>query len=278
MSWIAVGVGGAAVVGGAMQYIGGKKSAKAAQKSARAQAAEAYRQRTETMAYAKENQANTLSAMNSIEELNAFGQSLGYAQKQADQDQRLIDSIDPALMDASKQVLGLLKGDTSGVGNIVNNQRAMQRQKLLSSLREQLGPGAETSTAGIQALTRFDSESASLSASTQGQSLASLMGLINGRPTNAGAGNIAQIGQLYGNRANRMGNATMQTGQSTLNAMMGTNAQVLQTTGHQYLGDQLSGRAMQQFGGQIVQGAATMAGGMYGGGGGGAAGKVKPTT
>jgi len=268
MSFIAVGAG-AIAVGGAIQYTGARKAAKAAQKSARAKAAEAYRQRTETMAYAKENQANTLSAMNSIEELNAFGQSLGYAQKQADQDQRLIDSIDPALMDASKQVLGLLKGDTSGVGNIVNNQRAMQRQKLLSSLREQLGPGAETSTAGIQALTRFDSESASLSASTQGQSLASLMGLINGRPTNAGAGNIAQIGQLYGNRANRMGNATMQTGQSTLNAMMGTNAQVLETTGHQYLGAQLNGRAMQQFGGQITQAGATVMGGAASGGMGG---------
>jgi hypothetical protein len=263
-----------------VQYEGARREGRAAANAAGQQFREAARQRDEMYGLARRNQADTMKAANSVEELAAYGESLGYAQKQAQADQRLIDSIDPALMEASNQVLKLLRGEQSGLGNSINAQRAQQRNKLLASLRQQLGPGAESSTAGIQALNRFDAETAALGANSQGQSLGSLMGVIQGRPENRGMGNIAQMGQLYGNRAGRIADAQFNTGQSVMNALAGGNAGVLQMTGHDQLYSQMQGRMAQQIGKEWSQDSSQfmgIMGGMFGSTGGGTGSQRNPS-
>lgn len=267
--------------GKALQMYGAQREAAAAANAAGQQYAEAKKQREALMAWAKNTQRETMKHANSVEELNAYDQSLKYAQKQADADQRLIDSIDPALMEASKQVLSLLKGEQSGLGNAIGNQRATQRNKLLSQLREQLGPGAETSTMGQQALMRFDAETAQLGAQAQGQSLAQAMGIIQGRPENRGMGAIADIGQLYGNRAGRLAQSQFNTGQGILQALGAGNAGVLQMTGYDQLKRQMTGRMQQQLGKEWSQDSAQfmglMLGGMMGSPGGGSGSARNPS-
>ncbi len=111
-------------------------------------------------------------------------------------------------MEASQQALKLLRGEESSTLNPLKNQRAMQREKLLSQLREQLGPGAETSTAGMQALNRFDSETSNLLGGAQQSALQGMGGIANQfnsvRPDMfreiAGMSSFGQ--QKYGLRAN----------------------------------------------------------------------------
>lgn len=91
--------------------------------------------------------------------------------------EQLISQIDPTIIEASQQALRLLRGESSSALAPAQNQRNQQRQQLLNTLREQLGPGAETSTAGIQALTRFDSETNNLLAGQQQSALQGLGGL-----------------------------------------------------------------------------------------------------
>ena len=183
----------------------------------------------------------------SIQELQALDQQLATSQKQLERDQKLIDSIDPSVMEASQQVLKILRGEQSSLGGSVENQRAQQRQKLLNQLREQLGPGAETSTAGMQALSRFDSETTNLTANAQQQSLGTLMGIYGQGASmdySKGMNALGMTAQGFGNRSSRM----LQGGQGVLQAMIGGNQNVLQATGSQYVGDQLMGRGLNQMG------------------------------
>jgi hypothetical protein len=230
--------------GGVLSYMGAERSGRAAGRAAREAEAEARRQRTEAVGEARRVEGNATS----IQELQALDKQLGLASRMAEQDQKLLDSIDPALMEASSQVLNLLRGDQSSIGGTLEKQRMMQRQKLLASLREQLGPGAETSTAGIQALSRFDSETSSLSAGTQQQSLGSLMGIL-GQGSQYGARGMNALGmsaQGFGDRSTRM----LQGGQGVVNAMLGTGQNIVDTAGSRHVSAQMSGRAMQQAGNQ----------------------------
>lgn len=265
--------------GKVLQSIGARKEARAAQNAADAQADEAKRARTEQVGEARHWADQSISAAMSTSELAAYDQSLGYAQKQAETDQRLIDSIDPSIMEASKQILGLLRGDQSSVGKNMEAQRGQQREKLVNQLREQLGPGAENSSMGRQALLHFDSETANVLNGSQQQSLAGLMGLVGqgNSITNRGIQSISNIGQLYGAQAQRMSAAQQNAGASVLNAMTGANQAVLQTAGSEYLGSQLMGRNQQQLGREWSQDSAQFMGimgsaftGSSGGGGKGA--------
>lgn len=265
--------------GKVLQSIGARKEARAAQNAADAQADEAKRARTEQVGEARHWADQSISAAMSAQELSAYDESLKYAQLQGENDQRLIDSIDPSLMEASKQVLGLLRGDQSSIGKNVENQRSMQRQQVLNQLREQLGPGAENSSIGRQALMRFDSETTNLLSGAQQQGLGTLMGVLGqGHSiTNRGITSISGLGQLYGAQAGRMSGTYQNAGASVLNAMTGANQAVLQTAGSEYLGSQLMGRNQQQIGREWSQDSAQFMGimgsaftGSSGGGGKGA--------
>jgi hypothetical protein len=109
--------------------------------------------------------------------LASFDRDIETQSKNLSRQEQLISQLDPTIIEASQQALKLLRGESSSTLAPIQNQRNMQRQKLLSQLREQLGPGAETSTAGIQALTRFDSETNNLMAGQQQAALSNLGGL-----------------------------------------------------------------------------------------------------
>ena len=156
---------------GARQFgddISGASAADAAGRAAMAQAAEARASREAILREAGALEDKTMAlAKASPEELRAHEASLMAADKQLKSDEQLLASVDPALMEASSQVLKLLRGERSAALAPLDTQRAEQRKQLLDSLRQQYGPGAETSSLGLKALRDFDMETSSLTANTQ---------------------------------------------------------------------------------------------------------------
>jgi hypothetical protein len=189
--------------------------------------------------------------------------------------EQLISQIDPTIIEASQQALRLLKGEESSTLAPLKRQRMMQREKLLASLRQQMGPGAESSSAGLQALNRFDAETDNLFASGQQQALGNLGGLSaqfsSQRPDMLREiGGLSQFGQQqYGLRA---GQANFNQGMAQ--NRMGIGQMLSGVAGAQWAGNLMNAQSRQQQllahqddGRQIGRTFATM--GMGGGGGGG---------
>lgn len=105
-----------------------------------------------------------------------FEKDIANQEKNLARQEQMISQIDPTIIEASQQVLRLMKGDNASSLAPLQRQRDMQRQKLMNSLRAQLGPGAESTSAGLRALTAFDNESANLFAGAQQQAIANLGG------------------------------------------------------------------------------------------------------
>lgn len=103
-----------------------------------------------------------------------FEKDIANQEKNLARQEQMISQIDPTIIEASQQVLRLMKGDNAGTLAPLQRQRDMQRQKLMNSLRAQLGPGAESTSAGLKALTAFDNESANLFAGAQQQAIGQL--------------------------------------------------------------------------------------------------------
>ena len=248
--------------GAHQSWTGVSDQAQAAGGAARAAEAQARANRAEL---AKEGKRLVDLAGPSVTELSAVDASLAAGEKQIAADEKLFASIDPSLLEASNQVLNILKGGQSSAGGAFDSQRAIQRQKLLASLREQLGPGAETSTAGIQALTRFDSETGQLAAGVRESSLNNLMGLIGTGRSIADRGRSAQSMQASFDLKNSLVGRQLQAGQLNLNALMGGNQDVMNTVGSQYTEQLIRGRGQQQDHNTGVQFMSSIWGGKWGG-------------
>lgn len=211
-------------------------------------------------------------AAQSPQELAALEKSLGAAQTQVDTELRQLAAIDPAIMEASKQVLGLLKGETAASNNPMMAQRTSQRQQLVNSLRAQYGPGAESTSIGQRALQQFDMESNSMFAQNQQNSLGNLFGIATTRVNGAGVGNLLNTAQGFGGMQSRLLGAEQFGSQNILAALGGE----VQSAGAQFTGDMLRAGAQRQFfqqmeddGRQIGRSWATMGMSNKGGGGGG---------
>lgn len=174
-------------------------------------------------AVAQENTAR--AAYNEVSDLTNRATVMGLANAEKDiknqernlaRQEQLIAQIDPTIIEASQQALKLLRGEDASTLSPLKRQRDLARQKLVNQLREQLGPGAETSTAGIQALTRFDSETSNLMAGAQQQAIGQL-GQTAGQFTATrpdlfreimGLSQIGQIGSgLINQQAGMLGNS-----------------------------------------------------------------------
>lgn len=251
-----------------------------------------------------------INRANSPQELRALTQSLENQQQSISRQQELFASIDPAVMEASQQALQLLQGEEARSLAPLKKERASQRRALVDRLREQLGPGAETSTAGMQALNSFDDDTSALLSNAQQQGISQLFGIAQtgaqGRSAlNQGIGQLANIGGAFGQRAGRMSNASLGANQMLQNVfnqgtanLMGAagleqgafanliNAQsgLAAGSGSEFVAEQLRGQAQNQFvndriqaGEQMVasfmgsEGGDSMVSGLMGGGGGGAA-------
>lgn len=254
---VGIGTGGLSEVA----YYGPKsaadKQARAAQGAAMAQ-----------QAAAQANYDETASIVNpaSVKALLSLDQDIANQSKNLARQEKMIAAIDPTILEASQQALKLIRGESSSTLGPVQEQRNLQRQKLLNQLREQLGPGAETSTAGIQALTRFDSETNQLMAGHQQQAL-SQMGNISSQFSAQRPDMFREIMGLSGLGQAKFG-VESQRASMLSNARMGLQ----QTAGAQFTGDMIKGKAEQAQFGQLMQLGMTGAGMALGGPAGGAAG------
>lgn len=150
---------------GGMYNDANKRAANAAQAAALAQQQQAAASYRETAGIV--NPATTAGLL-------AFDRDIKNQERNLSRQEQLISQLDPTIIEASQQALRLLRGESSSTLAPIQAQRDQQRQKLLNSLRQQLGPGAESSTAGIQALTRFDAETNQLMSSQQQNALQGL--------------------------------------------------------------------------------------------------------
>ncbi len=165
---------------------------------------------------------------------------------------KLLASSDPALIEAGKQALDLLKGAEAKTLGPLKSKIAKEEQTLRQRLASQLGPGYENTTAGIQALQAFNEQSSNAISTAQNQTLGQLLGVAQDTSSRYGyQTNIANSGtfaQLYGNQSARKVNAI--TGSPITNA------------GANFVSDLQSARNAQQTFGQVLQiaGIATGAG------------------
>lgn len=150
---------------GFLEPIFGDGGANAAQRAAIQQ---------QEQAQAAYGEAKGLTDRATVSGLARMEQDLKNQERNLSRQEDLIKQIDPTIIEASQQALRLLRGEDASTLNPLKRQRDLARQKLVNQLREQLGPGAETSTAGIQALTRFDSETSNLMAGAQQQAIQGL--------------------------------------------------------------------------------------------------------
>lgn len=169
VSTIIAGAGVAVAAGSAA--LGAVQGAEAAGAKGRAgQAQEAFAR--EQLDFARQSQAKAEAAAEpSAQELAQLQKQIDVTDRSIARQEELLKAVDPALIEASQQALKLLKGEASSSTQPLERARQRQRQQLENRLREQLGPGFETSSAGIEALGRFDTETADAVQGAQQQAL-----------------------------------------------------------------------------------------------------------
>lgn len=119
-----------------------------------------------------------VKSINSI--LSTRGQALTAAQQAIQKQQEQLDQIDPTVKAAGKNLLQLLQGKAADTLAPMQTQLARQRAQLVSNLSSQLGPGYATSSAGIEALTRFDQQSSLAVSQAQQQALSTVASTYGG--------------------------------------------------------------------------------------------------
>lgn len=228
---------------------GTTEEADAAQQAALQQQRTAQQMRTEAVGQARTGATNMADlAKATPQELQAYNQSLSAASDQLSKQQKLLDSIDPAIMEASKQVLSVLRGDQTGIGGAMGNQRNAQRAQLVSSLRAQYGPGAESSSIGQRTLSAFDRETATMGEQQRAGTLNSLMGTINARPSANGAiAGLSAAGANFGGIQSRQLGAAEAGNSGILNAMSGTGQNVINSAGADQTGRMITSGAQRAF-------------------------------
>lgn len=121
-----------------------------------------------------------------VAELAAMQKQLRVADQSLARQEALVAAIDPALMEAGKQALALLKGQEAGALAPLRAAQARQSAQQEAMLRERLGGGFETSSAGIEAMTRLQESQLGQQQQAQQQTLGSLLGIAAGaRPNEA---------------------------------------------------------------------------------------------
>jgi hypothetical protein len=180
---------------------------------------------------------------------------LGLQRQSIQKQSTLFEALDPAILEASQQALNLLQGKEAKSLDPLRRQFAQDETKLLNQLRRDMGPGAETSTAGIQALAKLRFDQNQQLQGSQQQSLSQLFGMGQSGAVNRGQlggqiGQLANIGQGFGNAAGRRVGAI--TGTSPFIASAGQ--QVAQTAGSASTAESLRGNFGRNLLGSAVQG------------------------
>src|SRR5690606_36516284 len=90
---------------------------------------------------------------------------------------QLLEAVDPALKEAGSQALQLLQGKEAAALNPIRQQRERDRKKLEENLARRLGSGFRTSSAGIEALSRFDQSTSEMLFNAQNTTMNQLLSL-----------------------------------------------------------------------------------------------------
>lgn len=240
---------GAAVGGGLgfMSDMSGNAAARAAGDAANAQLSEAQYQRA---------QARQMTEGVTVDALAHYDRAIAAQERSLARQEEMIKQIDPVVLEASQQALKLMRGEQSSTLQPLQNQRNMQRQKILNQLREQLGPGAETSTMGMMALNRFDSETANLYAGAQQQALGNMGSIFS--TFNAGRPSMINEAQAFGNLASNRQAVRL----NQVSAMSPSNQAVYSSAGAPYVSAMMQGQQQQSMYNSMI-GGATQLGSAY---------------
>jgi len=241
----AIAAGVAAVAGGAASYFGSQNAANSAATAASDQLDQANRNRGQALGYAGATP----------QELNILGQQYTAANQSLQQQQQLMNSIDPALMEASKQALQIMQGGSSASTQPMFALRNSQRAQLVNSLQAQYGPGAESTSIGQRALQQFDMQTQNMQTGQLGNLMQ--MGSM-GAQANQGVmqsiGALGQVSQGYGNIQTRLTNASL-----------GTGTQLYNSAGAGAVAGTLQGQGLASLGNNVMSGVGSLAGSYYGG-------------
>lgn len=158
----------------------------------------------EQIAFQKETREKALGfAMPSMDELRNLKQLeqtrerfLAFQQQSIQGAEKILASVDPAIAEAGNQLLQMMQGKEAPVLDPVRKSRQRERQQLESQLSERLGAGFRTSSAGIEALTRFDQATDELLAGAQQQTLGQFMNFALGGRGQAVQSAIGTTGTL----------------------------------------------------------------------------------
>jgi hypothetical protein len=239
----------ASFVADPFDLMGRRAGAQAAEDAANAQLGQQRGDRAAAMQFAEASPA----------ELANLQRAIAFSEGDIARKTKLLESVDPALIEAGRQAKALMEGKEANVLAPLRQNMMRQETKLREKLASQLGAGYENTTAGIQALEAFNQQANSTLANAQQQSLGQLLGVAqNSRQMAGNLNNEISLGQLLGGIQNRK-----------IGALSGTPVD----PGLAFAGDMAkSGVFRQQIGdlaqiGGMVAGA--MGGGMPGGGAGG---------
>lgn len=272
-----MGAAGAAV-GAVTGVVGGLISGQATQRAANQQA-DAARVQLASDQYGR-SQAQSFAAP-SFDEMQQIHKQLDYQSQLYDrhieslkQEQALINSIDPSIMAASQNAKDLLSGKSSALLAPIQQERQNQRNQLENQLRDQLGSGYQTSSAGQEALNRFDQQTSGLMANAQQSALGSVgqyLGVASqSRPNMIGLSNAA-FGAVSDMSQRTLGNYN-QFATRQIAAIEGTPINFnnsIRTAGNSNVGQAMLGNTFSQLGGSVL---GYSAGGGSGGGGDGGGG------
>lgn len=240
MTWAAVAIGGTAVVGA----IASNEAARQQGNIAEAQMSQQERQRQEALRYVDPTKNAGGQEIKRLEDAIRLN-DLDIARKQ-----KLLESADPAVLEAGKQALGLLRGEEAKTLTPLKNNIARQEQALRTKLQAQLGPGYENTTAGIQALQAFNQQANDAISTAQQNSLGQLLGVAQDTSSRYGLQsniqNNATISQIFGEQGGRQANIAINSPVSA--------------AGAQFVGDLQQARGVQQTAGQLINLGSTLYG------------------
>ena len=229
----------------------------------------------EMLAQQRADRAQALEfAAPSPEELAALSNAINVTERDIARKERVLSSFDAATIAAGEQAAQLIQGQEAATLAPLRRDIEERRQRLRETLRQQLGPDFENSSAGIRALNDFEAEASGTLATAQQQAISNLQGL-----TVAGG----QLSQLTPNIQNLGGLAQLRGGinQRGINAIAATP---INMAGASQLGDLMQGRQMTNlFQGALNAGIGAVTSGAGGGPTSGASGisnigRITPST
>ncbi len=161
----------------------------------------------------------------------------------------------------------LLQGKSAPVLDNMKQERQRQRDQMLGQLREQYGPGAETSTAGQQAMQKFDQQTSLMLDQAQQQYLSQVSGIgfqgasTLGQTLSQVNSTIANIGEGYG----QMGRDKANIYSAFTGAAGNAEQSLVGSAGAGSMGEYKLGQAVSSLGQNISTGYGNYAGSQTGG-------------